>query len=184
MERRNFLKYGLLGSLALVGGGLSLSLQSTKPYSDTDDLWVFTNKELAVLAAVAEAIVPANSAFPSANELQVPEAIDRLLKMSHPAVQEEIKLLLGLIENAAANAVLHLSPKPFSQMTLNARTEILAKWASSRLSLQRKGYKALNGLCQSAYYAQSRTHALLGYDGPPVHLLNLVQSAARQGVQP
>ena len=184
MERRNFIKYGLFGSLALLGGGLGLSLQSTKPYADTNDLWVFSVRELAILAAVAETIIPSNNEIPSALDLQVPEAIDRLLKLAHPAVQEEIKLLLGLLENASVNALLHFSPVPFSHMSLTQRTEILTKWASSSLALQRKGYKALNGLCQSAYYAQSQTHQTLGYDGPPEHLLALVRSAARKGVQP
>ena len=136
------------------------------------------------LAAVAEAIIPHSSDFPSALELNVPEAIDRLLKLAHPAVQEEITLLLALLENATANALLHFSPVPFSQMSLKDRTSILTKWATSGLSVQRKGYKALNGLCQSAYYAQSQSHALIGYDGPPEHLLQLVQSVARKGVQP
>jgi len=184
MKKRTFIKYGFFGSIALLTGGLGLSLQSTKPYSDTNDLWILTNRELAILAAVAEAIIPPSETFPSALELNVPESIDRLLKLAHPAVQEEIKLLLALMENASANAVLHLSPTPFSQMSLEERSHILTKWASSSFSVQRKGYKALNGLCQSAYYAQSKTHSLVGYDGPPEHLLKLVQSAARKGVQP
>lgn len=184
MKRRTYLKYGFFGSIALLTGGLGLSLQSTKHYSDTDDLWVLSNRELAILAAVAEAIIPHSSDFPSALELNVPEAIDRLLKLAHPAVQEEITLLLALLENATANALLHFSPVPFSQMSLQDRTSILTKWATSSLSVQRKGYKALNGLCQSAYYAQSQSHALIGYDGPPAHLLQLVQSVARKGVQP
>ena len=38
----------------------------------------------------------------------------------------------------------------------------------------------LNGLCQSAYYAQSKVHR--SYDGPPPHLLEFVQSKVRQRV--
>ena len=184
MQRRNFVKYGLGGSFALLIGGVGLSLQSPKPYANASDLVVFSIRELAILAAVAEAIVPANGTFPSALEIGVPEAIDQLLNKAHPAVPEEIRLLLHLLENAAVNTILHLSPTPFSKMPLEQRSKILAGWATSPLALQRKGYKALNGLCQSAYYAQSQVHSQLGYDGPPPHLLDFVQSQVRQESEP
>ena len=184
MERRTFLKYGFFGSIALLSGGVGLSLQPSKPYEYTGTLTVFTPQTLAVLAAVAETIVPANNDFPSALELQVPEGIDTLLSGAHSAVQEEIVLLLGLLENAAVNTLLHFRPVPFSKMTLEERTEILQGWASSPLALQRKGYKALNGLCQSAYYAQSKVHSLIGYDGPPAHLTMLVNAAQRRQGEP
>lgn len=184
MKRRNLLKYGLFGSLALVGGGVGLGLQSSKHYLYKGNLKVFTPDTLDVLAAVAEAIIPNNPPFPSALDLDVPEGVDALLANAHPAVQEEITLLLGLLENAAVNALLHFKPTPFSKMTLEERTRILAGWASSPLALQRKGYKALNGLCQSAYYAQAKVHNLLGYDGPPTHLTMLVNAAQRSDGEP
>ena len=170
--------------MALLIGGVGLSLQSPKHYSDTNDLFVFSTRELAILAAVAQAIVPRNGDFPSALELKVPEVIDRLLAKAHPAVPEEIRLLLHLLENAAVNTVLHLSPTPFSKMPLQQRSEILAGCACSGLVLQRKEYKALNGRCQSSYYAQIQVREQLGYECPPKYLLELVQSVRRKGGDP
>lgn len=184
MHRRTFLKYGFFGSLALLGGGIGLSLQDSKPYQANRQPTVFSTNTLAILAAVAEAIIPQNAPFPSALDLNVPEKVDMLLASAHPAVQEEITLLLRLLENAAINTLLHFRPLPFSQLSLEERTAILTGWAKSPVAVQRKGYKALNGLCQSAYYAQSKVHSLVGYEGPPPHLQLLVNAAARTDGEP
>ncbi len=184
MHRRTILKYGFFGSLALLGGGIGLSLQDSKSYEPNGQPTVFSMDTLAILAAVAEAIIPSNPPFPSALEVDVPEKVDLLLSSAHPAVQEEITLLLGLLENAVVNTLLHFRPRPFSQLSLEERTEILQSWAESSIAVQRKGYKALNGLCQSAYYAQSKVHSLVGYNGPPPHLQSLVNAAVRTDGEP
>ena len=184
MKRRTLLTLGGIAGLFAVSG-IGLSLQSSKAYPhDEDSRLTFSARELSILAAIAETIVPHNKDFPSGLTLKVAAGVDALLSKAHPDAVTEIKQLLMLLENAALNGLTHFHPIPFSQMPLEERTEILDGWASSPLALQRKGFKALNGLCQSAYYAQSSVHSLVGYDGPPSNILALVQSAARPDGEP
>ena len=184
MKRRNLLTMGGVAGLFAVTG-IGLSLQSTKSYPhDDNSRLTFSARELSILAAVAETILPQNKDFPSGLTLKVAEGVDSLLSKSHPSVIAEIKQLLMLLENAALNGLTHFHPIPFSQMLLEERTQILDGWATSPLALQRKGFKALNGLCQSAYYAQSSVHSLVGYDGPPAHILPLIVAAARTNGDP
>jgi len=184
MKRRTILTLGGITGLCAVTG-IGLSLQSSKPYPhDEDSRLTFSARELSILASVAETILPSNKDFPSGLTLKVAEGVDTLLSNAHPSVVTEIKQLLMLLENAALNGLTHFHPIPFSHMPLEERTEILNDWASSPLALQRKGFKALNGLCQSAYYAQSSVHNLVGYDGPPSNILALVNAAARKDGEP
>lgn len=184
MKRRTLLTLGGITGLCAVSG-IGLSLQSPKPYPhDEDSRLTFSARELSILAAVAETIVPPNKDFPSGLTLKVAEGVDALLSKAHPDAVAEIKQLLMLLENAALNGLTHFHPIPFSQMLLEERTQILDGWASSPLALQRKGFKALNGLCQSAYYAQSDVHQFVGYDGPPAHILPLIVAAARTDGDP
>ena len=184
MKRRTVLTLGGITGLFAVAG-IGLSAQSSKPYPHDDySRLIFSARELSILAAVAETILPSNRDFPSGLTLNVAEGVDTLLSSAHPSVGAEIKQLLMLLENAALNGLTHLHPIPFSHMPLEERTEILDGWASAPIAIQRKGFKALNGLCQSAYYAQSRVHDLVGYDGPPANILALVNAAARQDGEP
>ena len=184
MKRRRLLTLGGISGLFAISG-IGLSLQSSKVYPhDEQSRRTFNAREMAILASIAETILPANNDFPSGLTLKVAEGVDALLSNAHPSVVAEIKQLLMLLENAALNGLLNFCPIPFSQMPLELRTEILDGWASSPLALQRKGFKALNGLCQSAYYAQSQVHSLVGYDGPPIGLLGLVQAARRTAGEP
>jgi hypothetical protein len=184
MKRRTLLTMGGVAGLFAVTG-IGLSLQSTKPYPhDDNNRLTFSARELAILAAVTETILPQNNDFPSGLTLKVAEGVDSLLSKAHPSVIAEIKQLLMLLENAAINALTQFHPIPFSQMLLEERTAIFDGWASSPLALQRKGFKALNGLCQSAYYAQSGVHSLVGYDGPPTGILAMVTAAARRDGEP
>ena len=182
MKRRTLLTMGGVAGLFAVTG-IGLSLQSTKPYPhDDNNRLTFSARELSILAAVAETILPPNKDFPSGLTLKVAEGVDSLLSKAHPSVIAEIKQLLMLLENAALNGLTHLHPIPFSQMPLEERTAIFDGWASSPLALQRKGFKALNGLCQSAYYAQQRFKSRP--DGPPAGILALVTAAARKDGEP
>ena len=184
MKRKTFLTLGGVTGLFAIAG-IGISLQYTKPYTHDDKgRLTFSARELSILAAVAETILPQNKDFPSGLTLKVAEGVDSLLSKAHPSAVAEIKQLLMLLENAALNGLTHFHPIPFSQMPLEERTEILDGWASSPLALQRKGFKALNGLCQSAYYAQSHVHHLVGYNGPPSSILALVSAAGRKDGEP
>jgi hypothetical protein len=178
LNRRNLLKYGLLGSGLLAIGGLGL--QSTKLMKASQPLLVLSTVEFSILFAVANRLLPQNGGFPAASDLHIAERVDHILSKAHPDVQSEIKQVLHLIENALVGTILGGHIRPFSQCSSKTQDQILEQWKLSSLSLRRTAFKALNGLCGATYYADSKTYALLGYDGPPEHLLNLVRAAGER----
>ncbi|HMV65939.1 MAG TPA: gluconate 2-dehydrogenase subunit 3 family protein, partial [Myxococcota bacterium] len=129
-------------------------------------------RSFAVLAAVAERVAPGGpspngAAFPSASDVMVPEKIDALLATCDPAMTGEVSQALLLLENALAGLVLDGRARAFTACDADEQEAILEGWRTSRLHLRRQVYKALRGLCASAYYASPEVYAAVGYPGPP-----------------
>src|SRR3954454_23303412 len=117
IPRRGFLKKGILGGALLLVGGAGLALRGTKLGKPARrPLRLLSAGEHAVLAAVAARVVPgdgAAAAWPSAEAVDCAGKIDALLALTHPAVGEDFKRLLGLFENGLAGLFIHGSPTPF-----------------------------------------------------------------------
>ena len=180
LNRRTILKYGLAGSLLLGIGGVGLSLQETKRVASQKPLQVLSETEFSILYAIADILLPATGSFPAAHTVQVAEGVDETLAHSHAEVQAEIKQALLLIENAFAGFVLDQRTRPFTQLSQAEQDEALAAWKTSKIMLRRKAFKALNALCSGAYFAAPQTHALVGYSGPPQHILDMRKSMGIQ----
>ena len=179
LNRRKFFQYGITGGICLALGGLGLSMQSTKMQPVSTPLHTFSPREYSVLVAIADRMLPENRNFPAASSLSVASKVDQMLGQAHPGLQAELKLLLRLIENAAAGLLLSGAFKPFSQCTAAEQNEILACWRTSRLTFRRSAIVSLNRLCGAAYYADPATHKLVGYGGPPKEVLQ-VQKAMKE----
>ena len=134
-------------------------------------LSVFSAREYSILTAIISRLLPSNGVYPDPIELEVAEKIDTLMSRAHPGTAQEIKLVLRLIENAAAGLLFDGNPRPFTQCTPEKQDQILEAWRTSRLSVRRGAFKAINSLCAGTYYADPRTHRFLGYNGPPAGLL-------------
>ena len=179
-NRRTILKYGLAGSLLLSVGGVGLSLQKTKLVPSQQPLQVLSETEFSILYAIANVLLPAMDSFPSAHAIQVAEGVDSTLAHSHVDVQTEIKQALLLIENALAGLILDQRTRPFTQLSKEEQNNTLLAWKNSSIQLRRKALKALNALCSGAYFASPETHALVGYSGPPQHILEIRKSMGIQ----
>jgi len=167
LSRRTLLKYGLGGTLLLAAGGAGVAFQQTRLRTPATELQVLDQRTYSILAAVADRITPAGDGFPSAAELQVAEKVDALLATLHPAVGEEIRQALLLLENALAGLVLDGRSRPFTRLPPDAQDETLRAWQNSRLTVRRTAFTALHGLCAAAYYASPAIYRLVGYPGPP-----------------
>ena len=177
LTRRMMLKYGFFGAGILAAGGIGLSLQSTKMIQASTSLQVLTETEFSILHAICERLLPQNGNFPAASELQIAEQIDSILNTADTFVQSEMKQVLQLIENALLGTLFDGHYKTFTQSTPEEQDKLLLSWQHSSLSLRRSAFKALNSLCGAAYYANPKTYSLVGYDGPPEHILALVRAA-------
>lgn len=169
--RRALLRYGVAGALVLAVGGVGLSLQPTVRTAPSEPLKVLDEVEFAILAAVAEALLPGDARRPSARALSVPEKVDHVLSTMHPADVAEVKQVLRLLENGLMGLLLDGRPATFTGASPSARERVLERWRTSRWTLRRTAYLALAGLCNAAYWTDPRVWASVGYAGPPASLV-------------
>lgn len=166
MNRRQFLAYTLGTGATLTTGLLSLSFQGTILVSPSQKLAVFTQREYSILHHVADILIPANPPFPPASQFDVALKVDAVIAQTAPEQQEQLKLVLALIENPSLSTLLSFQTKPFSQSTDQEKSERIERWRTGPDQL-RSAFKALNGMCNAAYYSLPTIEALVGYDGPP-----------------
>ena len=168
MKRRIFLKYGAVGGAVLVMGGVGLSLRrGPQAPLPPEGLKSLTPRQWSTLVALASVVVGGPAELPSAEEAGVAASVDRLLATLDPDLSGELALVLDLLENPVAGALLDGRPAPFSALEPSDRLTAVAAWRSSRLKPRKAGMRALVALINSAYWSRTETWAHMGYTGPP-----------------
>jgi hypothetical protein len=162
MNRRSFLKRGLLGGALLAVGGLGL-WPSTRRFASRRPLKLFDERRFAIVAAIAARTVHA----PGADPVEIAHRVDDTLNSATPDVQGDFKQLLLLFDNALAGLVLDGHLRPFTALSGEEQDAVLLAWRDSRLVLRRGGYHALRKLTLAAHYSQPSTWSSVGYPGPP-----------------
>ncbi|HEX9101367.1 MAG TPA: gluconate 2-dehydrogenase subunit 3 family protein [Polyangia bacterium] len=165
MDRRTFIRRGLVGGLLLsVGGSVGLAAwPSDQRLRARGPLRALDARQFAVLAAVAARTVTA----PKADPITIAERVDAQMALAPPEVRADFGKLLLLFENALAGFVLDGRAKPFTRLSPAAQDEVLADWRDSRLVVRRSGFAVLRKLTQAAWYAAPEAWADVGYPGPP-----------------
>jgi choline dehydrogenase-like flavoprotein len=139
-------------------------------------MFLLTPARQAVLSAVADTFIPASAglpALPAGSTLLDFERATQTIRAQPLGTQAEFGKLLDLLDKPLLG-LSWLGPlRPFGQLTLAQREQVLLSWAGSRLPALRKGFQALRKLCLFLYYggspADGRPHpawAALGYPGP------------------
>lgn len=167
VSRRTLLKYGLAGTALLAAGGVGLALRGTHLRAPSRELAVLSPQEYSILAAVADRICPENGNFPAASTIGVAEDLDELLRISDPAVGEELGLVLRLVENALPGLLLDGRFTTFTGSDPALQDRILEGMRTSRILARRTMFKALNGLVGATYYGNPAVWPAVGYGGPP-----------------
>jgi hypothetical protein len=167
--RRGFLRRGLWGGalLALGGGGYLALRPSRKVPLPVEGLLALSDREYAVVQALAERLVPVRNGFASVDQVRAAYNVDRVLARADAGVRKEVKQLLGLFENALPGLLFGGRWEPFSQLTAAEQDTVLREWESSRLALRRTGFQALRTLVVAAYYGSPLAWPGIGYPGPP-----------------
>jgi Gluconate 2-dehydrogenase subunit 3 len=173
IDRRRFLKRGLVGGVLLAAAGaVPLALRSTRTGAPPrQPLRLLSIEEHAIFAAVAARVVPgtgADARWPSAAALDCAGKVDALMARAHPEIGDDFRRLLHLFENGLVGLVTCGSPRPFTRATAEQQDARLEGWRTSRVTLLRSGYLALKRLAQATYYSSPEVYALVGYPGPPV----------------
>ncbi len=159
MQRRSFLKAGLLGGLALAAGGAAYrQLRPAVPQRFALDA-----QGRAMLAALVPAITglaPAPAALEAGID-RVAAAIAALpLRM-----QKEISDLFGLLAMGPTRRLLAGVP-PWQEATPQQVADFLQSWRTHRLAMLQTAYHGLNSLVIGSWYADAATWSAIGYPGP------------------
>jgi hypothetical protein len=172
LDRRHFLKRGLVGGGLLVcAGALPFAFRSTLRRQPRAPLRLLSADEYAVFAAAAARLVPGNGAdprWPAAQALDCAEKVDALMARVHPDIGSDFRRLLRLFESSLFGAVVAGSPRPFTRAAEAEQDARLEAWRRSRFALLRSGYQAIKRLAHATYYSSPEIYALVGYPGPPV----------------
>jgi hypothetical protein len=172
MNRRKFLSYAL-GTGTILSTSLgSLSLQGSFLQPPSILLRTLSPKEYGILFAVAEVLIPNNPPFPPSSSLNIAHKVDAVIAQTAPEQQDQLKLVLALIENPSLSTILSFQLHPFTQSTEQEKQERLENWRTGIPQL-RSAFKAINGMCNAAYYSSPEIEPLIGYAGPPQHIKDI-----------
>lgn len=163
MNRRSFLKTGLLGGALLALGGTSLALFPTRHQgSPSHPLRVLGEGPFQVMVAVARRMVT----DPGADPVAIAEQVDVLATCLPPEVQRDIVKLLGLFESALGGLLLDGHLLPFTRLSPEDQDRVIERWRTSRIALRRSGYQALKKLSYLAHYVEPWSWAAIGFPSP------------------
>ncbi len=162
MDRRTFVKRGLLGGAVLLLGAGGLALQPSRRVAPAGPLLSVDERGFSVLVAIAARVVP-----PGADAVAIAQGVDLALSRVPPEARADLGNLLGLFENALPGLLLDGRARPFTQLGPEAQDRVLESWRDSRLALRRGGYHALRKLCFLVYYGEPSAWRAIHYAGPP-----------------
>lgn len=171
-SRRGFL-LGTASALAALGAGAALWMRGDPEayralIREADGTLPppvrLTVKELAVLTALCDRLVPATAGFPTAAALGIARRIDRELAFLRDKLTDDVRGALFLFEHGG---LLHGSPSRFCALDEAGRDQRLAQmWAGS--DLERSCVAGMRILALFFYYADDRVWPHIGYAGPLV----------------
>ncbi len=176
ISRRRVLAFGVGGAaLLLCGGGLSwLRLGYSLPVGDV--AIALSVKQLAVVRAVVEALLPATQDLPSGVELGVHQRIDEELWAAPDEVRADLALALELIEHLPP---VHGFSGRLTRLSVAQREAFLLGCLRSELTPVVQAVVALKQMSHLFYYCEDHTWSAIGYDGPWVQQPRPPASAVR-----
>jgi hypothetical protein len=168
MNRRGFLKLSGVAALVLAGGSVLAMRRAGARYRAMLPPGaapsVLTEKELAVLCAVCDRLLPGGS--PTAREARVAERIDRELAFHGPRLQSDVKLAILLVEHGGWT---RLSPTRFTARDPDAQDAWLEHMQNSD-GLMAQAFAGLREIAMFFYYCDERAWPRIHYEGPLVSM--------------
>ncbi|WP_035826398.1 hypothetical protein [Janthinobacterium sp. RA13] len=167
MQRRSFLKLGLLGAGVLAAGGAAYRLvRGLAP----PGRFMLDGGARAALAAIVPAML--GSALP----LQAPArgaaldgaitGVDTAIRGLPLAAQQEVQDLFGLLALAPARRFVAGVHGGWLDADPAQVSAFLQSWRTHRLATLQTAYLALHDLILGAWYADAAHWAAIGYPGP------------------
>ena len=166
MTRRRFLAAGIGGGSLLLAGSALRWFSSGYALLPGESAVGLSVKELCVVRSLVEAFFPATGALPSGVALGVHQRIDEEIWAQPPALREDLRDALQLIEHAPP---LFGFAGRMSALDAPTRERAFGRLLASDQDVVVQAAVALKQLAHLFYYGHPDTWKALGYDGPWVH---------------
>ena len=168
MNRRQFLKAGLVGGAVLAAGGAWVVWRDVR---DADASSPPRDRIGEILGAIAPVILAGALPAPAAQRdialATVTSEVKEVIAAFPPAVQKEVHDLFRLLDIRIARRLLTGVTTNWRDADPAEVKAFLERWRWSWIALLQTGYFALHDLVLGAWYANEVAWAQLGYPGPP-----------------
>jgi hypothetical protein len=166
ITRRQFLKVGLAGGVALAGLGAYYAARQEKGVPGR-----LNAGERAIVAAIVPPILA--GVLPGAGDerqaamVKTIDGVAVAIAGLSASAQQEIAELFSLLGVAPVRMLLAGVWSPWESAGAADVAAFLERWRMSRLALLRSAYAALHDLVLGAWYGEAGSWAAIGYPGPP-----------------
>ena len=161
-DRRTVL-FGLGGALVLACGGGLARVRTGYRLAPGDAAIGLTVKQLAVVRAVVETLLPADGDLPAGLALGVHQRIDEEVWAMSDELRSDVRSALEVVE--ILPLVWGFGGR-FSRLALEDREVAFRRMATGTIGPVVQAASALKQMCALFYYASDATWAAVGYDGP------------------
>jgi hypothetical protein len=124
---------------------------------------VLSDDQATTLAALAQAIIPSQTGFPSVAQARVVQRMDEELWLSDSSIQDDMRAALGAMEWLP---LAYGYMTRFSRLPMAQRQSLVRSWMESRIELVRAIGTNLKLVAHFMYFGHASTWTAIGYDGP------------------
>jgi hypothetical protein len=172
MNRRHFIRAGVVGSTVLAAGGAWMVMRDRSASSDTTSTASQRQRRIdRIVGAIAPVILagalPADIASRGEAVKRLTSDIGSVIANFSAPVQHEVHELFSLLDIGIARRVLTGVSGDWPDADPIEIAAFLERWRRSSLETLQSGYHALHDLVLGAWYASPATWAAIGYAGPP-----------------
>ena len=171
MNRRQFIRAGLLGSAALAAGSAWVVWRDVREADHPGSATQSRDRVAEIVAAIAPVLLAgALAADPGRRSVElvdVTQGVKFVIAGFPPAVRSEVLQLFRLLDIRIARRLLAGFSAPWQDAGRKDIEVFLERWRHSPFTLLQGGYFALHDMVLGAWYAREASWAALGYGGPP-----------------
>ncbi|WP_163831190.1 hypothetical protein [Spartinivicinus ruber] len=182
LKRRQLLKVGIAGSLALSGVITINQLANNSSDRSAIGYQFLSAGDVGFFSAVAPVILgvsknkselitaelkAGNEYWRSTQQNAFLKQLDAKLAFLSPALQKELRELLGLVNLSLTQWLITGVRGSWENATNDEIASFLQRWQTSSISLLRKAHHALTQLCIMVWYSLPINWSNIGYPGVP-----------------
>lgn len=173
-SRRQFLKVGLLGGLALSTISTTALLSGCSSQKPSNGFHLLRDTDLALFTALIPVVLKGTfeTQMQPAAIIQTLKTLDEMIYFSSPANHKQALQLFDLLTFAPTRLLAAGVGSSWDQVTEIEVTEFFERWRNSGIGLFRSGYGALVQMVEMSWYLQPQSWAGINYE-PPVRVVEV-----------